>query len=99
MSDQEKFNPDLMNVDGYAEKFPLEPVVVEMDLETVKVQKDKIQLSPDLSLESLGRVPGLCVYKDTKLVSRLNGLSLADLKLIREYLDNPQAANDLIPKE
>ncbi len=98
MNDQEKFNPDYMLADGYAEKFPLEPLVIDSDLETAKPQEDKIELSSDLRLEKMGKYPGLCIYKDNKLVKNTEDLSRSDLKLIRQYLDSGRYGNDLIPE-
>jgi hypothetical protein len=84
---------------GYTDKYPLEPAIIEAELETAAGILGPVNLSPSLRVEPLGRVPGLVCFKDQMLVQDLRMLSVVDLHLIREFLDKGYGESDLISSE
>lgn len=86
--EEEPFNHDLIWLAGYTEKYPLEPTVIESELETAAGTFGAVNLSPNLRLEPLGRFPGLACFKDQVLIRDFRKLPIEDLQLIRKYFDN-----------
>jgi hypothetical protein len=85
---EEPFDPDLIWLAGYTDKYPLEPAVIESDLETAARVHKAVNLSSSLRLEPIGRFPGIVCFKDQVLIQDLRRLLDNDLRLIREFLDN-----------
>ncbi len=86
--EEEPFNPDLIWLTGYTNKYPLEPAVIEAELETAAGILGAVNLSSNLRLEPIGRVPGLVCFKDQVFIRDLRKLPIEDLQLIRKYFDN-----------
>jgi hypothetical protein len=98
----EPFDDRKLLVPGYAERYPLEPQVIEAELETATAPAEGVHVSNTLFLQPLGRIQGLLVMKrdpsGTAQPVTAEKLSVEDRKAIREYLDHGRGGNDLIPE-